>query len=160
MAIWYMAGKITYEECHAYVKNAKVLSSYQALDVLKWESRISKAAIAGLFQAEGCVICLIYTHRLQIHANITQKSSPALLLCIQKLYQESRIIKDEDIKFKTSETIQLYKDIVPFLISPKKEQVELAMSLLNTWELRKGCRKRYLDGAKLICDEIKRYKHI
>jgi hypothetical protein len=166
---WNAIMKTVARNSHATKEQSKKLSvavkktheqkSYhkQAID----STKITKPYLAGLFDGDGNVG--IYQHKVVVR--ITQRSSPMLLVEIQKLYPESTLGPD-DIFFQRDSRLKFLNDVQPYCVV-KHRQVVLAIEILKLQSAERGFMKRvhkHSENLVFVTEaqaaEISRLKHL
>lgn len=147
------------EEINKKLKKCKELESYQSIIIPK--DRLCISYIAGLFDAEGCVIY----QRMSIKMTITQKSSPTLLKYLSEKYTGGGVHNKYRAVWSGSNALNVLTLLSPHLIV-KKEQVDAVIKYSKkkaTHQVaRIGCHKRKLSEIQLddeITNTLKRMKH-
>jgi hypothetical protein len=122
----------------------------QKIEVEKYKDRLGPAALAGLFQAEGCVTLDHAGRGHSVRVRISQASCLPLLRQIVEHYGGRARVHKSEVVFKSSANRQFLTDIVPYLLDPKKEQVELAVRFLNM----QVCGRTDRNRTEVVSDEI------
>jgi intein/homing endonuclease len=141
-----------YAKTKTTLTSMKKLEAYQNVPIIA--NRITKAWLAGFFDAEGCVM-----FPMCLKAQVTQKQSPLILKTIKILRKCGAIHGIEYVVYgKYAE--QFLKDILPFSIV-KKEQIEIALRIFELQQERisSNSKSQYTYEIRVLALALKALKH-
>jgi hypothetical protein len=148
-ALQFLDGEISPQIAYEYLKQAKEVKTYQAIDIDK--SRLTLSYIAGLFDAEGCVDVIGSTC---IRARIAQQQSPKLLYLLTELFPGGRVEQENQISWEAENATRILRAIEIYTVH-KRSQILCALKLREYLPIHHSKRnsddKRHI---KDLCDYI------
>jgi len=157
---------IDYVRRHNTLKCSDIAQQVKAMHGLAYylsvpidAARMTSAHCGGLFCAEGCAFIQMKSSPV---IDFCQKSSPAYLQAINKFYGNTGSIgKNSNLRFFGKNAERVMKDILPFLMGPKRDQVQLLQSAYTLGKtLPQGVRrpnemKEELQNMATQCKKLK-----